>query len=94
MAKERQPKVEIPQKADRYAKYLTARQAADYIGASINYLYKLTAGHKLPFYNPMGRKLLFKRTELDAWVEAARVPTDDELISRVQTEQIKKGGLL
>ena len=92
MAKE--TKVETPQKADRYAKYLTAKQAADYIGASINYLYKLTAGHKLPFYNPTGRKLLFKRTELDAWVEAARVPTDDELIGRVQTEQLKKGGLL
>ena len=48
----------------------------------------------MPFYNPTGRKLLFKRTELDTWVEAARVPTDDELIGRVQTEQLKKGGLL
>ena len=86
MAKE--TKVETLQKADRYAKYLTAPQAADYIGVSNNYLYKV------PFYNPTGRKLLFKRTELDAWVEAARVPTDDELIGRVQTEQIKKGGLL
>lgn len=92
MAKEL--KVETPQKADRYARYLTARQAADYIGVSNNYLYKLTAGHKVPFYNPTGRKLLFKRIELDAWVEAARVPADEELISRVQTEQIKKGGLL
>ena len=92
MAKE--TRVETPQKTDRYARYLTARQAADYIGVSNNYLYKLTAGHKVPFYKPTGRKLLFKRTELDAWVEAARVPTDEELISRVQTEQIKKGGLL
>lgn len=94
MAKERQPKVETPQKADRYAKFLTASQAADYIGVSNNYLYKLTAGHKVPFYNPTGRKLLFKRTELDAWVEAARVPTDSDLESRIQTELMRKGGLV
>ena len=93
MTKERQPKVETQQKADRYAKFLTAPQAADYIGVSNNYLYKLTAGHKVPFYNPTGRKLLFKRTELDAWVEAARVPTDEELQSRIQTDLMKKGGL-
>ena len=85
--------VETPQKADRYAKYLTAKQAADYIGASINYLYKLTAGHRLPFYNPMGRKLLFKRTELDAWIEAARVSTNDELETRIETMLMKKGGV-
>ena len=93
MAKERQPKVETPQKADRYIKFLTAPQAADYIGLSINYLYKLTAGHKVPFYNPTGRKLLFKRTELDAWVEVAKVPTDEELQGRIQTELMRKGGL-
>ena len=91
MAKE--AKVETPQKADRYAKFLTAPQAADYIGVSNNYLYKLTAGHKVPFYNPTGRKLLFKRTELDAWVEAARVPTDNDLESRIQTELMRKGGI-
>lgn len=93
MAKERQLKVETPQKTDRYAKFLTAPQAADYIGVSNNYLYKLTAGHKVPFYNPTGRKLLFKRTELDAWVEAARVPTNEELQTRFQTDLMKKGGL-
>lgn len=86
-------KVETLQKADRYAKFLTAPQAADYIGVSNNYLYKLTAGHKVPFYNPTGRKLLFKRTELDAWVEAARVPTDNELGTHIQTELMRKGGL-
>lgn len=90
MAKE--TKVETPQKADRYAKFLTAPQAADYIGVSNNYLYKLTAGHKVPFYNPTGRKLLFKRTELDDWVEAARVPTNEELQTRLQTDLMKKGG--
>jgi excisionase family DNA binding protein len=72
--------------------YLTAKQAASYIGASINYFYKLTSGHKLPYYNPTGRKLLFKRSELDAWIEAARVPTDDELEAKVDTAFMMKGG--
>ena len=51
------------------AKYLTAPQAAAYLGIKLNYFYKLTSGHKIPFYNPTGRKLLIKVSELDAWIE-------------------------
>ena len=93
MTTNKQTKVVNPQKSLSEQQYLTAKQAADYIGASINYLYKLTAGHRLPFYNPMGRKLLFKRTELDAWIEAARVSTNGELETRVETMLMKKGGV-
>ena len=67
------------------AKYLTSKQAANYIGVSINYFYKLTARHELPMYNPTGRKLLFKASELDAWIEAARVSSDKELTQKAQT---------
>ena len=82
-----------PQAAVIEDKYLTAKEAAAYVGASINYFYKLTASHKLPMYNPTGRKLLFRKSELDSWVMSARIPSDSELKTQAQTELMKKGGL-
>ena len=72
--------------------FLTAREAASYIGASINYFYKLTSSHRLPCYNPTGRRLLFRRSELEAWVLNSRVPTDDELRSQAELQIIKERG--
>jgi len=93
MTQEKLKAVVNPQAAVIEDKYLTAKEAAHYIGASINYFYKLTSSHKLPMYNPTGRKLLFKRSELQAWIEQSRVPTKLELERRAQTELLKKGGL-
>ena len=72
--------------------FLTAREAASYIGATINYFYKLTSSHRLPCYNPTGRRLLFRRSELEAWVLSSRVPTDDELRSHAELQMIKERG--
>ena len=93
MTQEKLKAVVNPQAAVIEDKYLTAKEAAAYIGASINYFYKLTSSHKLPMYNPTGRKLLFKKSELDSWVMSARIPTDEELTTQAQTELLKKGGL-
>lgn len=84
--------VENPQVAVSEQKYLTAKEAAAYIGASINYFYKLTSAHRLPMYNPTGRKLLFRKSELDAWVMAARVSTNEELSERAELKLMQKGG--
>lgn len=50
--------------------YLTAKETADFIGIAQSYLYKLTARHTIPFYNPTGHRLLFKRLELKEWIES------------------------
>ena len=67
-------------------KYLTVEEAAEYIGTTKNYLYKLTSKNQIPHYQPTGRKCLFKRDELDAWIEKGRVSTNDELEQRVVTD--------
>lgn len=51
-------------------KYLSVREAAEYIGYSAGYLYKLAAIHALPFYAPNGGRIIFKRVELDEWIES------------------------
>lgn len=60
--------------------YLTMKEAAEYLGTTVNYLYKLTSQqHRIPYYSPTGRKTLFKRSELDEWIEKSRVATDEEI---------------
>ena len=83
----------MPQAAVGEKEYLTAPEACVFLGIKQNYLYKLTSSHRLPYYCPSGRKILFKRKELQAWIEKSRVSTDEELSAQAELELIKKGGL-
>lgn len=63
-------------------KFLTSVEAAQMLGVKMNYLYKLTHLKKIPYYSPGGKKILFKESELNAFIEKSRVATDEELESR------------
>ena len=58
---------------------LTTAEAAAYLGLKISYLHKLMMRHAIPYYKPMGKRIFFKASELDEWVNAGRVPTNREL---------------
>lgn len=60
--------------------FMTVDEIADYLGLSKSAIYKLTSKRELPFYNPGGKKIYFKREEIDAWVEASRVSSDSEVL--------------
>lgn len=48
--------------------WLTARQAAEYVGLTLHALHKHTAARTIPFEQDGPRcKLWFRRSELDAW---------------------------
>lgn len=51
---------------------MTTREAAAYLGLRMNYIHKLTRNNKIPCYRPTGRMLLFRKSELDAWVNGSR----------------------
>ncbi len=72
---------------------LSFDEAAAYIGISKSYLYKLTAGCKVPHYKPEGKTLYFDRGELETWLRRNRVKTVDEIereaVAKVST---LKGG--
>jgi excisionase family DNA binding protein len=48
--------------------WLTAAEAADYLRCPISRIYALTSARRVPHYRDCSR-LLFRRSELDAWVE-------------------------
>jgi excisionase family DNA binding protein len=47
---------------------LTIEEASEYTGLSSGTLYVLTHDRKIPSYKPLGKKIYFKRSELDAFM--------------------------
>ncbi|EKO3431519.1 helix-turn-helix domain-containing protein [Vibrio fluvialis] len=47
---------------------MTINECAQYTGLSVSYLYKLTHRKLIPFFKPMGKRVYFKRTEIDLWL--------------------------
>lgn len=47
---------------------LTIDELAIYISTSLPNLYLLTSKNEIPFYKPNGKKVYFKRSEIDDWV--------------------------
>lgn len=47
---------------------LNFNQAADYLGFSHSYLYKLTSRKIIPCHRPTGKVLFFSKAELDEWI--------------------------
>ncbi len=58
---------------------LTSGEAAEYLGVSRSYIYKLTMRREIPHYKPMGKMCYFNRAELEQWLQRNRVATETEL---------------
>lgn len=73
---------------------LTLKEAADYLNLSKSAIYKLTSKKEIPYYNPGGKKIFFKRTELENWVLTSKSisvdEVDDEIISYLSRTQKSK----
>ena len=71
---------------------LTSDEAAQYMGISKSYLYKLTMRQQIPHFKPMGKMVYFNRLELESWLQSNRVATDEEISQQAQAYCAKKGG--
>lgn len=49
-------------------KPMNIQEAAQYLGLSVNYLYRLTYQKRIPFTKPTGKLLFFMKQELDKWI--------------------------
>lgn len=70
---------------------LNFNEAAQYLELSHSHLYKQTSSGEIPFYKPNGKKLYFKRTELDEWLLRNRSTTSEEIEQEAANYLIKKG---
>ncbi len=54
-------------------------EACLYLDLSSSHLYKLTSANAIPCYCPQGKKLYFRRAELDLWLTSHRNATKEEV---------------
>lgn len=66
-------------------KYLTIREASQYLGFTVSYTYKLVWQRKIPVYKPNNGHLLFSVKELEDFIQKGRRLTHDELSKRAET---------
>ena len=52
--------------------WLSSREAAEYLGISRGTLHNLVSSGRLPRHGERGRRLHFRRADLDAYIEARR----------------------
>jgi|TARA_B110000285_G_scaffold72227_1_gene83194 excisionase family DNA binding protein len=63
---------------------LTVDEVINYTGFSQKQIYKLTSTRAIPHYKPSGRKLFFKKDEIDEWITQGRVKPLSEVIDESQ----------
>lgn len=70
---------------------LSLKEACEYLQVSPSYLYHLTYKNAIPHYVPTGKKIYFKRSELDSWFLQNRQDAQSEIDSRAADYIIRKG---
>lgn len=53
--------------------YLSVDEACAYLSIAKSTLYKHTSSGAITFYRPNGKLILFKKEDLNAWIEASKV---------------------
>lgn len=70
--------------------FMNVTEAAAFLCTTKNYLYKMVGAKVIPYYSPGGRKLLFKKSELEEYVERSRVATKDEQEAKRQKQSLHR----
>lgn len=70
---------------------LNFKEACQYTGVSHSHMYKLTSSRSIPHFCPQGKRLFFKRSELDLWLLRNRAPVKDEIDQAAADYLIRKG---
>jgi len=58
---------------------LNMEEACQYLRLSKSHMYKLTSQRAIPHFCPEGKRLYFKREELDQWLLRNRIDSKEEI---------------
>ncbi len=64
--------------------HFNVKEAALYLGISESTLYKLTSNNTISFYQPNGKLIFFKKSDLDNFIERGRKKNHDEIKEEAQ----------
>lgn len=68
---------------------ITIKEAAEYTSYAQPTIYKMCSKRQIPHYK-RGNKLLFKISELDAWMLEYRIETVNEYCDKVEQREVAK----
>ena len=80
----------IEQLLQQDEKPLSFLEAAKYLDVSRSYLYKLTSLNKITHFKPNGKKIYFKKSDLDKYIYRNMRSSDIELDQRA-TDYVTQG---
>ena len=69
---------------------LNLNQAAEYVSLSKSAIYKKTSERNIPHFKN-GKKLYFKKSELDDWLTKHKIDTQEEIEKQATDYIIRKG---
>jgi excisionase family DNA binding protein len=81
-----------PPAQDGEIELLNIRDAGNLLSLSVNTIYKLAQGKKIP-YCKKGKRLYFFRDELLTWLREGKRNTDEELRWEAETKMVKANRL-
>ena len=68
---------------------LTLEEASQYTGLSKSHMYRHTSAGNIPFYKPEGRKIYFKKSELEEWMLRNRQSSNEEIRRKAAKYELK-----
>ena len=83
MLKEKSSVKEEQRKSDE--EILSLVEAAKFLKGSQSFVYKLTSQKLIPHYIPSGKKIYFKKSDLEDWLLKNRIPTTSELEANTES---------
>ena len=58
---------------------MNSEEACSFLGIQLSTLYKHTSLGNIAYYKPNGKLIMFKKQDLLNWLEAHRIPSNNEL---------------
>jgi excisionase family DNA binding protein len=83
---------EFPDNSDRTGRPMNLEQAAEYLSISRSCLYKLTSRGIIAYHKPSGKRLYFKKEDLDRYAFSNRSICRDEICQKSR-ETVMLGAL-
>ena len=71
----------LSQKDEPTTEFLTIHQAAQMMGITVNGVYRLTHMKKIAYYRPTGKRVYFKKADIENYLSQNRVKTETEIVS-------------
>ncbi len=66
------------EQSEKVEEILSLNEAAKFLSASKSFVYKMTSQKLIPHYIPGGKRIYFKKSDLENWLLKNRIPPSSE----------------